>query len=205
MPPPTNQNHNPPYIYDTKGNRWLRVTSLTSKRIRELTNNEKCITRTKLMNLDENQANRLYGKLAKLRSIPNRTKMYRLLWGDVYCGSRAYRFGLTETDRCIRCFGEETIRHLLLECPYTKEVWRLMGVNSNSPEGVLNGDMNSGELEIRAELLAAQVFRKKVIPPEILISTTVGSFARGLSRNKPTKGTAEAMLVRYQLTNVWTR
>jgi hypothetical protein len=80
-----------------------------------------------------------------------------------------------------------------------------MGVNSNSPEGVLNGDMTSGELEIRAELLAALVLRKKVIPPEILISTTVGAFARGLSRTKQTKVSAEAMLVRYQLTNAWIR
>jgi hypothetical protein len=65
--------------------------------------------------------------------------MLRLIHGDVYCGSRLKKFKLSDTDRCHRCFAEETIAHLLLECPYTKEVWQKLGINPTSLENIVSG------------------------------------------------------------------
>ncbi len=196
---------NQPYLYDKIGHRWLKLTSLTSKQIRELSNREACLNETKLLTLDEAQARALFQKLSKVKSILNRTKLYRLIHGDVYCGSRAFRFGLIDSDRCICCFEEETIRHLLLECPYSREVWSWLGVNYGRPEDILDGGAHPGELEIRAELIAALVFRKKVVPPEVLISTTINGFAKGISAAKMTQQIAMSMVNRHQIAGQWFR
>jgi hypothetical protein len=203
MPPPDSLTQ--PYLYDKIGNRWLKLTSLTSKQIRELTSSETCLRVTKLLSLDEMQAKTLYGKIAKLKSIPNRSKLFRLIHGDVYCGSRAFRFGLIDSDRCIRCFEEETIRHLLLDCPYTKEVWSRLGIQGSRPEDILDSKATIAELEIRAELIAAIVFRKKVIPPEVLINTTIKRYAKGLSTSRMTQQVAINMSNWYQISGQWFR
>jgi hypothetical protein len=192
-----------PYLYDQNGSRWLRLTSLTTKQIRDLTSWETCLNSTKLINLNEQNAKQLFGKMARLKSIPNRAKLYRLLHGDVYCGARTYRWGLTDSDRCIRCFGEETIRHLLLECPYTREIWSRLGVAHNRPEDIINGDLTIGELEIRAELITAIVFRKRTLPPEVLLRTTIELYDKGISRVRKTQQLAMAIYARYQITRQW--
>jgi len=50
----------------------------------------------------------------------------RLLHGDVYFAERLYRFGLSESDRCKRCFEKETIMHLCVDCPYTRSIFSLL-------------------------------------------------------------------------------
>jgi hypothetical protein len=126
-----------------------------------------------------------------------------MLHGDVYCGSRLYRFGLSNTDRCIRCFDCETIRHLLLECPYTIEVWSRLGMAPNDVSDILKNSVTIGELEILAELISALVFRKQVLPPEVLIRTTIYKFRNGLSKQSKTLALATAMVDRYELLGQW--
>ena len=35
---------------------------------------------------------------------------------------------MIENDRCIRCFHEEVIKHIILECSKRNEVWESIGV-----------------------------------------------------------------------------
>jgi len=191
------------YLYDETRITWTRVELLTSKQIRLLTRAEHCLVTTKLFNLDMPVATELYGKIAKIKNVPNKAKILRLIHGDVYCGARTYRFGISDTDRCIRCFGEETIIHLLCECPYTMEVWGRLGIFPREPSDVLDHRLTVGELEIRAELISALVFRKKVLPPEILIRSVMSSFKNGLCRNRQVKDYAVQMIARYDLTGQW--
>jgi zinc-binding in reverse transcriptase len=79
--------------------------------------------------LAADEAATLYKNINKLRSTQNKTKMLRLMHGDVYCGTRLKKFKLSEIDTCIRCFEKETIKHLLLECPFTQEIWRALGID----------------------------------------------------------------------------
>jgi hypothetical protein len=151
----------PPYLYDSDGKRWIRITSLTSKQIREANREDVCLRQTKLLDMTESNAMQLYQKLSRLKSVPNRATLYRLIHGDVYCMARTYRFGLTDNDRCVCCFEEGTIKHLLLECSYTQEVWTRLRITYNRPKDILNGKATVGELEIRAALIAAIVFGKK--------------------------------------------
>jgi hypothetical protein len=145
----------------------------------------------------------LYAKIAKLGNIQNKTKLLQLIHGDVYCGAKLYRYGLTETDRCIRCFAEETTNHLLYECPYTREVWGRLRVFPTAAGDILHEGLTRYELEIRAELVSHLVFRRKSLPPEVLIRSVITNFKKGLSRSKGLQEHAVSMVERYELTGQW--
>ncbi len=190
-------------LHNYVGNCWQRIEIMNSRQIRTAINTESCITTTKTMNMTPQQATTLYNKIAKLRNVANKTKLLRLLHGDVYCGSRLYRFGLSDTDRCIRCFECETIRHLLLDCPYTKEVWSRLGLAADTPGDILKDNINVGELEIIAEVISALVFRKQILPPDVLIRSTIYKFKEGLSKQSKTQSLAANMADRYELSGQW--
>jgi hypothetical protein len=111
------------HVYNSTARHWHKPMLLSSRQIRNLIWEDVCITRTKLLDQQLDNALMLYSKISKLRNVQNKTKLLRLLHGDVYCGARLYEFGLTDSDRCIRCFEKETIIHLLFECSYSGEVW----------------------------------------------------------------------------------
>ncbi len=114
-------------------------------------------------------------------SVQNKSRMLRLLYGDVYCAERTFRFGLSDGDICRRCFATETIAHLLTECPYTLAVYSILGINDASITEILGVYLKRGELEIRADLLSSIIFRQNTLPPEILIKATLEKYAKGLS------------------------
>ncbi len=60
-------------------------------------------------------------------------------------------FKMSDIDKCIRCFEKETIKHLLVECPYTKEIWNLLGLNSNDTKNAIGTQLTKGALEIHAD------------------------------------------------------
>ncbi len=135
--------------------------------------------------------------------MQNKAKLLRLLHGDVYNGARLYRAGIIDTDRCIRCFAEETTKHLLIECPYSSEVWGRMGLVPINPGDLLNARLTKYELEVRAEIISRLVFRKKTVPPDVLIKAVVNSFKKGLSRTKGLKEAAALMVEQYEISGQW--
>jgi hypothetical protein len=108
--------------------------------------------------------------------------MLRLLYGDVYCGERLVHFKLREDDTCRRCFGKETILHLLSECPYTIETLNLMGIDNNDIPDIVGVDLNKNALEIRADILSYLIFRQHILPPEILVKTTLEKYSKGIAK-----------------------
>jgi hypothetical protein len=130
-------------------------------------------------------------------------KILRLIHGDVYCGARLFRFGLIDSDRCIRCFAEETREHLQHGCPYSGEVWGRLGLFPRQTADILQAHISSMELEFRAELISNLVFCKKVLPPEVLIRTVVNRFKMGLSQSKGMREYATTLVERHELTGKW--
>jgi len=106
------------YIMDSTTLQWHRPEQISTHQIRLLLNKEELITEPKLMTLTEEGALKLYCQIARLRNVANKTKLLRFLHGDVYCKERLYRFNMTDDSICGRCFGVETIQHLLIQCPY---------------------------------------------------------------------------------------
>jgi len=169
----------PEKIKDSMG-RWRDNYKLSSKAIRDIFY-EKSLVYPKTAIIAEEQVVPFYVKINCLSNIKNKTGMLRLLQGDVYCAERMYRFGMTQNDKCRRCFEVETIQHLLTECHYTNAVLRMLGVNTNSTGEVLGINLGKAALEIRADIINYLIFRQHVMAPEILIRTTLEKFAKGIS------------------------
>ena len=65
-------------------------------------------------------------KLARKALYASRDKFfkYRILHGDIFCNSRMHRFKMINTPNCSRCPNTiETIKHLLWDCPRSRNVW----------------------------------------------------------------------------------
>jgi hypothetical protein len=183
-------------LRDSKGS-WIEAKLATSKKLREILFECNEVVKPKITIMDEDQILSFYNKISKLVSIPNKTKMLRLAHGDVYTAERRARFGLTESDTCRRCFQKETIFHLLMECPYSIEVYKLLGINVTNNTNVnelLGVDLSTYSFEIRADIIISLVFRLQIIPPEILVNVTFEKYARGLANKQKIKSCAERQL-----------
>ena len=191
------------YLYHNTARSWLRMDSLTNRAIRELMEGQKCIVKTKLFEMQETEALILFAKIAKIRNVPNKTKLLRLIHGDVYCGVRRKKFKMTDNDSCGRCFQPETIRHLLLECPYTRQVWAELGGLPVEPLDILDGRISQDELEIRAEIINALVFRQHTLQPEVLIHSTMLKYSNGLCTSQSVTGRARAAILKHAITHRW--
>ncbi len=126
--------------------------------------------------------------------------MLRLLQGDVYCAERMYRFGMTQNDRCRRCFELETIQHLLSECQYTKAVLNMLRINANDVSEILGVSLGIAALEIRTDIINYLVFRQHVMAPDILVRTTLEKFAKGISNKQMVEREAKRLL--YAIFNI---
>jgi len=191
------------YLYNDASRSWLRIDALSNCAIREHMQGGKCIVNTKLAQMTEQVALTLYAKIAKIRNVPNKTKMLRLMHGDVYCGVRRKKFKMTDNDSCGRCFQPETIRHLLLECPYTQQVWTKLGGAPNGLLDILDSRISQAELEVRADIVSALVFRQQTLQPEVLIHTIMTKYSKGVCKNLSVIRLAEANVLRHAVTRQW--
>jgi hypothetical protein len=191
------------YLYNITAMSWLRLDSLSNRAIRELIDGDKCIISTKLFQAQEETVLGLYSKIAKIRNIPNKTKVLRLIHGDVYCGVRRKKFKMTDNDTCIRCFLPETIQHLLLDCPYSRQVWALLGISPEVSLDILDCRISQAELEIRADLISALVFRQQNLQPEVLVQTTMARYSKGICVNQTVTGLAQMKVLKYAVSHRW--
>jgi len=202
MPIPDKNNQQT--ILDMKKDRWLRGSMISSRKIRLLLKENELITNTKLLTFTPDEAATFYKNTHKLRSTQNKTKILRLVHGDVYCGERLKKFQMSEIDTCTRCFEKETIKHLQMEFPYTQEVWRLLGLNANDTKAVLGTYLTKEEFEIHADILSSIVFRKSKLPPNnTLIELTYLKYRKGVCRNNTVKDVAKAKIGKPNTTGAW--
>ncbi len=179
-------------IKDNQG-RWVNAQSLTSRLLREILFYRQ-VTNPKTILIEEDCKARYYYNLSKLVSTSNKSRILRLLYGDVYCGERLVRSGFSESDSCRRCFEKETIMHLLADCPYTRAIYQILSIDSDDPTEVLGINLNKAALEIRCDLINYLVFQQKRVPPKILVQSLLEKFANGLVNKQNVKRCAENML-----------
>jgi len=192
------------HIYNSTFRKWENVATKKSSAIRRLLYEETVLPQTKMLEFENTEvALSIFKKIKGIKSMPLKTKMLRLIHGDIYCGTRLVRFHLSEMDTCIRCFAQETREHLITQCPYTKQVWQKYGIDNPTLKNILNVDINAAEFEIRSSLLETIVFRKQHIPPEILIDITINRYASGLVKNKRITEYAKMKLAIKNATGHW--
>jgi hypothetical protein len=179
-------------IKDRTGS-WRDADKTGSKSLRELLYPRKVINPKTIVLADDTRLS-FYSKINKLINVPNKNKMLRFLQGDVYSGERMARFGMTENDRCKRCFDKETIYHLLMECPYTQLVYKILRVNTNDVMDIIGIDLSRAAFEIRCDFLGYLLFRQKAIAPDILVKITLEKFAKGITKSFAIEKEAKKLL-----------
>ena len=86
-----------------------------------------------LINHNPERLKKLGNLISKLTNTKLKTILLRSINGDIYCGTRLKKFGLTDTDECPRCHLPETIDHQLYSCFYTKQLWELTSKITSIP------------------------------------------------------------------------
>jgi Reverse transcriptase (RNA-dependent DNA polymerase) len=192
------------HLYDLLFRKWVNIASLSSSKIRTLLDPGSVMLRTKLLEFDNvEMAHRTFLKIKKIKSAPLKTKVLRLIHGDVYCGTRLVQFKLSEIDTCVRCFAPESIEHLVSHCPYNKQIWRELGIINPTIKEILNPEISDAAFEIRCSLLETTVFRKQQTPPDIVIYNTFNKYAQGTCKNKKLIEYAQGKMASKIATGTW--
>ena len=115
-----------------------------------------------------------------IRSLTNirlKTTILRSIHGDIYCGSRLKRFGMTETDVCQRCGLIEDIDHLIFSCNYTTQLWKLVskltGIPNLNVKTILGANEHHDKttLTLHAELIRVLLsIDRPTTPPNDLLT-----------------------------------
>ena len=63
---------------------------------------------------------RMRCKNTKLRHI-----FFKVISGDIFSKERMCKFGMVDNNRCERCEGVESSKHLLWECSESRKIWSL--------------------------------------------------------------------------------
>ncbi len=82
-----------------------------------------------------------------------------------------------------------------MECPYTIEVYKLLGIDNNNLHELFGVDLNPHSFEVRADILISLVFRLQVMPPEVLVRVTLEKYAKGLAQKEKIKHYAARQLL----------
>ena len=122
-------------------------------------------------------------KIKKLTSSRHKNSVLRIAHGDVYTNDRLFRFGLTDSPRCLHCDHlNENLMHRLIECPVAANAWQQLNIkltelNMNPiNEVTLETIIGAGELQSKIEL------------------TLVSELALRLATGNPNKVTSAVMV-----------
>ena len=112
------------YIFPA-ASKLIITNVLTSKLIRIMNNPKEIVTPKILENTAMDGLQKLGGLIKSMTNSKLKSIILRALHGDIYCGTRLKKFGMTISDGCPRCGSPETIKHLLIDCQYVKTIWEL--------------------------------------------------------------------------------
>jgi hypothetical protein len=85
----------------------------------------------------------------------------------------------------------------------TQQVWAELGGSPAEPLDILDSRISQAELEIRAEIINALVFRQHTLQPEVLIHSIMMKYSKGLCTNQTVTGLAQAAVLKYAITHRW--
>ena len=133
-----------------------------------------------ISNPDEETLTNLGYLISKLTNIRSKTIILRAIHGDIYCGTRLKKFGMSETDLCTRCDNPETIAHQLKECTYVSKIWdilsKITGIKIYSLNQVLGHDPTHDKttLTLHAEIIRQlMAIDRPTTDPLTLVTSTV--------------------------------
>ena len=138
--------------YFLDGNKISALHKISSKSIRLQLKHLNIPDPKMITNPDPVKLKRLGNLINRLTNTKLKTIVLRSIHGDIYCGTRLKKFGLTEIDECPRCQLPETIDHQLYSCSYTKILWELASKVTSIPTSDLNQILGYDDLHDRTTL-----------------------------------------------------
>ena len=130
----------------------LLTNNLTSKLIRDLNNPQLLIDPKVLENTNVEGLTKLGRSISSLTNTKLKTIILRSLHGDIYCGTRLKKFGMKDNEDCQRCGSPETIKHLLLDCQYVKNIWEICKKLTSIPGENINAILGYHDFHDRTTL-----------------------------------------------------
>ena len=103
--------------------RYKIASKVTSRELRDEAYSEHTEVNFKLP-VPTESIDQLLPKINKLRCVKTKSFALRLIHGDIYTGTKLYRYGLKPDDECSKCRDSETIEHLIVGCWYSGNIWR---------------------------------------------------------------------------------
>ena len=124
--------------------------------------------------------NKLGNLIKSMNNVRLKTILLRVIHGDIYCGTRLEKFGMTDSNLCTRCGKEETIEHMLLTCDYVKTLWtitsNITGIKFDSLGTIvgLNPRHDKTTITITSEVVRQLLaIDRPTIDPRELIKNTI--------------------------------
>ena len=137
----------------------IPINKISSKIIRDSCKSSDNIIPKMLSQLDVTNLSTIGSRIKRLTNIKNRGILLRVMHGDIYCGTRLKKFGMTESDICSRCGEKEDIEHQIMNCPYTKVIWDIVtfitGIAHSNLSVILGNDQrhNKASMALNAEII----------------------------------------------------
>jgi hypothetical protein len=112
-----------------EGGRWLKLNKVTTKELQLIlklalgkVSSQNHDVKLGIEGFDKNSILkfRMRCKNTKLRHI-----FFKVISGDIFSKERMCRFGMVDNNRCERCDGVESTKHLLWECAESRKIWAL--------------------------------------------------------------------------------
>ena len=138
-------------VFPINGN-LIPIHKVTSNIIRKSLKPPITIEPKLITNPDRETLNKLGSLINRMTNIKLKTTLLRSIHGDIYCGTRLKRFGMSESDECVRCKNPETIEHQLFTCAYNKKLWQLSTRLTSIPALSLNDILGHNPLHDKATL-----------------------------------------------------
>ena len=154
--------------------------SITSKCIRLALQTKTKISCKMISDPDEDLITNLGYLISKLTNVRSKTTMLRAIHGDIYCGTRLKKFGMTDSELCPRCNIPETIAHQLMECSYVTKIWeitsKITGIKVTNLNQILGHDPRHDKitLTLYAEIIRLLLaIERPTIEPLKLVTASV--------------------------------
>ena len=137
----------------------IPINKISSKKIRDsckVTNN---VIPKMLSQLSATNLITIGSQIKRLTNVKNKGILLRVMHGDIYCGTRLKKFGMTDSDTCPRCGESEDIEHQIMNCSYTRVIWEIVtditGIVHNNLSVILGNDRkhNKASMALNAEII----------------------------------------------------
>ena len=122
-------------------------------------------------NFDKNNITKFrhHCKNIKLRHI-----YYRLISRDFFTMEKMLKYKMVTSDKCQRCNGKETLKHLLWDCVEAKKVWKSYNEYLQKTDYAQSKIQNYEDIYITQDISALSTVKMKIIQEMIQIQRPMG-------------------------------